>query len=99
MKKSLGKRIAESLQEVVDTLKKGIPLEDKFVITRVIKQDDETYKFIRSKPKKWGIQPASVEKTQQQEQIWESIWEVLALPKSVGQAKMVGQDLVGIYTT
>ena len=51
MKKSLGKRIAESLQEVVDTLKRGERL-DKFVITKVVKQDDGTYKFIRSKPKK-----------------------------------------------
>ena len=51
MKKSVGKRIVEGMKELVDTLEAGIPLEDKFVITKVVKQDDGTYKFIRSKPK------------------------------------------------
>ena len=52
MKKSLGKRIVEGLEEFVDVLKKGESIKDKFVITKVVKKDDGTYKFTRSKPKK-----------------------------------------------
>ena len=51
MKKSLGKRIVDGLEEFVDVLKKGESIKDKFVITKVVKKDG-TYKFTRSKPKK-----------------------------------------------
>jgi hypothetical protein len=50
-RKTVGKRIVESLKEFNEALKRGEPLTDNFVITKVIKQDDGTYKFIRSKPK------------------------------------------------
>jgi hypothetical protein len=48
MKKTLGKRIVESLKEFNEALKSGEPLGNKFRITRIIKQEG-TYKIIKNK--------------------------------------------------
>jgi hypothetical protein len=50
-KRSIGQEIIEGLKELNDTLKKGEPLEKRFRVTKIVKQDDGTYKVIRNKCK------------------------------------------------